>query len=206
MHSAMKNALIPTIIACLLWTLNPANAHADSWLFGMAAGPSARPSGDLDVHLKANTVAAGRFFGGLRLGNWSFEAAVFGSDLTSRNGDHKRTHIAIGGDVRRFMPVARRTELFVRFGLDYNTLGGKPQTELSGFGGPGVHYGAGVQTSFGVSGGAVKLYVELGQQRLRLHKTGFKSLDGAFTTMTFGIVLSKDWHRPRTRRMPLLKM
>lgn len=189
LHVMYVRTLVAVIVAIAgVSTTMP--AYADSLFFGMAAGPSARPAGDIEIHVKPNTVAAARFFAGARRGAWTIEAAFFGSDMLSRNGDSKRNHLAVGIDARRFTRLNRHAEIYARFGLDYNALGAPTDHPISGFHGPGFHYGLGIQHERPFDGAVIGFYAELGQQRLWLSNSDYKPMSGVFTTVTFGIVLS----------------
>jgi hypothetical protein len=179
----------------------PGLAHADRISFGVGLGPGAAIDGALDRHFDTDGEIGGRFFAGVRRGDFALEATFFGTDLHRPGAAPDASHstLSLGADLKRYLQVVPHVELYARGGIDYTWLvpcPGKPRAAPLGYAGPGLHLGAGVELGWDLalsqqSRGPIdrlgfKLWGDAWVQESRLSAPDLKPLDARLTAIDFG--------------------
>jgi hypothetical protein len=183
----VKRFVLPVVVI-----LSASSTAAADGVFFELGAPRTSFDGDLPRHIRTDQSLpfdGGHFGLGLRSGNWSVEATAFGSDVLTVDGGHEAHVLGLGGNLRRFVPLTRRVELFARAGVDHAILTGPAATPLMDYRGVGVHAGAGGSIAFFIDDARLALTFELFRHQMWLEGAG-KDIDGGATACVLGLELA----------------
>ena len=213
----MRSLSVCLATACALvlgLTLAPAAARADRAYLGLGFHGPARVGGSLGAAFAAVGEVNGRFVGGVRRGDLALEASFFGTDLhVARSepalaGASTHSTLSFGAGLKRYLPLTRNVELFVRGGVDRTLLVPCPDHQepsaklrlerehglgairLAGF---GLDYGVGLEVGTRGPRWAVRAWFDLGGQHVFLADADGARVDGNLVFAKLGVSLVRGY-------------
>jgi hypothetical protein len=193
-------------------------ARADGWYYREGMGTADLEGEVTQTFGEGEIPIALRIAIGRRVGPWSVEGFFAFTELAARAGGGSYAAFSYGVDARYHVAVVDHVELYLRGGVGRIDLGGgatDPASppgvveDLSGYGGRGLQYGAGVQV-----GGEVRAlgflffplfftdigpkihaagWFDTGAQVFRMHDPGRPSLDGKLSAWALGLTLGTHY-------------
>lgn len=191
----MQRAFLGILVFTAIAAATPGVARGDGYFLGVGVGGDARLGAELAEQFTAEGEASGRIVLGKRMGPWAVEGAFFGTDVRSRYSDVPYSTLSLGLDLRYFLPLTSRLELYVRAGLNKTWLktwlaaapDSSGRASDAGYEGRGLDYGTGLQYAWRPGKLQFSIWLDFNKQFVRLHDAGRPSLDGELEMVTFGV-------------------
>jgi hypothetical protein len=138
-------------LAAALVLASASPALADGAYAGLGFGGGAEIGGQLAERYDASGQVGGRLMAGWRTDEWALEGVLFGTDVTdlgARLGTESSSTLSLGVDLKYFLSLTNRLELYGRLGLNQTWIVADPSQGLPEGqepAGRGWIYGAGAQ-------------------------------------------------------------
>lgn len=203
-----SHVALRALLAAAAFVLGVRPAHADGWYFSEALGGT-HVGGELGRAFDPATFHV-RLSLGKRTDRWAVEGFFSGTPLSGRDGafDGQLAFGAtLGLEARYVLPLGEHLSAYARGGLEHVWLDAPPP--MGGYDGRALHYGAGLALGgkvralgflfwpFFFTGLGPKIHasvwLESGQQVMRLQHPVRPTLDGVFTTWTLGLSFGQDF-------------